>query len=198
MSQSQDPSCCQPWQIRVASRDGSSLENVSTAADTDEMFPSWSPDGTSILFNRASPTGTDLYVMPAPAVPAMPAGVGVERALGATEALRITQVGSAGESSWAVSRRPQDRPKTLTVVLLGRGAGSVTSAPAGLLCTGPGRCRQSFPAGQDVVLTATPAPGATFGGWSGPACRGETTDRCTLRMGRARTVVARFGAPPQP
>ena len=195
MSQSQDPSCCQPWQIWVASRDGSSLENVSTLAELDEMFPSWSPDGASILFSRASVAGSDLYAMPAPATPVAAAASSFARALGAAEAQRITQVGNAGESSWAVSRRAQDKPKALTVVLRGRGTGAVTSTPAGLLCASPGRCREAFPADQDVVLTATPAPGSTFGGWTGPACRGEATDRCTVRMSRARTVGARFDAP---
>ena len=194
MSQSQDPSCCGPWQIWVASRDGTTIENVSTEATIDETFPSWSPDGTLILFSRSGPGGSDLYVMPAPdGAPAAARAAAATRATdGAVQqAQRLTSVGNASDASWARSRR-NAAPKRLTVLLHGDGSGSVTSAPEGLACNAPARCRASFPAGSTVTLTAVPAPGSTFGGWSGPACRGATGDGCTVTMNRAKAVRARF------
>ncbi|WP_344304553.1 glycine-rich protein [Nocardioides bigeumensis] len=69
------------------------------------------------------------------------------------------------------------------------GAGSVTSAPAGIDCGT--RCTAMFDQNTDVTLTATPASGATFSGWSGD-CSG--TGPCTMRLDEARAVTATFAA----
>ena len=67
------------------------------------------------------------------------------------------------------------------------GPGRVTSRPAGISC-GP-RCSAAFRAGTAVRLTARPARGARFVGWSG-ACRGRGP--CVLRMTANRAVRAAF------
>jgi lysophospholipase L1-like esterase len=77
-------------------------------------------------------------------------------------------------------------PVTLTVTLAGTGSGTVTSTPAGINC--PTACMVGFPGG-NVTLTATPAAGATFAGWSG-ACTGTGT--CTVSMSQPRAVTATF------
>lgn len=82
----------------------------------------------------------------------------------------------------ASSRRP------LTVTKGGTGQGTVTSTPAGVACGE--NCIASFAVGSNVVLTATPAPGVVFGGWSGAGCAGTGT--CTVAMSEARTVSATF------
>ncbi len=81
-------------------------------------------------------------------------------------------------------------------------AGSVSTAPAGLSCTTPTvagqtqtACTRSFSTGAAVTLTATPASGSTFNGWSG-ACTGNATT-CTVTMSAARTVTATFGTTSQ-
>jgi len=82
----------------------------------------------------------------------------------------------------------------LTVTRTGAGSGTVTSSPAGVNCGST--CSASFASGTVVTLTATPASGSTFDGWSG-ACTGAAT--CTVTMSAARTVTASFGtttAPP--
>jgi hypothetical protein len=76
----------------------------------------------------------------------------------------------------------------LTVTRKGAGAGLVTSAPAGIDCGST--CAASFTTGTQVTLTATPAPGSVFAGWSG-ACSG-TSPICTTTVSQARTVGARF------
>jgi subtilisin family serine protease len=79
-------------------------------------------------------------------------------------------------------------PYTLTVTRSGTGAGTVTSAPAGIACGST--CTAAMNGGASVTLTATPATGSRFAGWSG-ACTG-TTSTCTVSMTAARSVTATF------
>ncbi len=75
----------------------------------------------------------------------------------------------------------------VTVTKSGAGAGTVTSTPSGVNCGST--CSASFSSGSSVTLTAAPASGSTFGGWSG-ACSG--TGSCILSMTAARSVTATF------
>jgi hypothetical protein len=114
---------------------------------------------------------------------------------------------------------PADR---LSVSLLGTGSGGVRSTPGSCpfeSCSHPGPqgeepavptsimcsdandfllpnidCAFGFPVGSEVTLTATPASGSAFTGWSGP-CTGEGT--CSLGMSGEMTVDATF-SPIQP
>lgn len=54
---------------------------------------------------------------------------------------------------------------TLNLAKLGAGSGSVTSVPAGIICGTD--CSEIYSSGTVVSLTATPASGSTFAGWSG-------------------------------
>lgn len=71
------------------------------------------------------------------------------------------------------------------------GDGRIVSTPAGIDC-GP-TCTADFFSGTSVTLTATPDPGWTFGGWSGP-CSGTGT--CTVVIDAAKAVGAAFLPPP--
>jgi hypothetical protein len=79
----------------------------------------------------------------------------------------------------------------LTVTKGGAGTGTVTSAPAGISCGTD--CGEAYASGTVVTLTATPAAGSAFTGWSG-ACTGTGT--CTVTMTAAASVTATFGTPP--
>ncbi len=79
---------------------------------------------------------------------------------------------------------------TLTVTKAGTGAGSVSSTPSGITCGGT--CASAFDSGTSVTLTATPAPGSTFAGWSGGGCSG--TGPCPVVLGSDQTVTATFTA----
>ena len=68
------------------------------------------------------------------------------------------------------------------------GSGTVTSAPAGISCGAD--CSEVYNSGTSVTLSAAPASGYTFGGWSGAGCSGTGT--CTVSMTAARTVSANF------
>ncbi len=83
-------------------------------------------------------------------------------------------------------------PFALSVSTAGTGTGTVTSTPAGISCGTT--CSASFNAGTSVTLTATPASGSIFAGWSG-ACTG--TAACTVAMSAAQSVTATFALPSQ-
>src|SRR5439155_6729908 len=76
----------------------------------------------------------------------------------------------------------------LTVTKAGTGGGTVTSSPAGISCGAT--CSTSFTPGTVVTLSAAPAAGSTFAGWSGSGCSGTGT--CTVTMNAATSVTATF------
>jgi hypothetical protein len=81
---------------------------------------------------------------------------------------------------------------TLTVAKAGTGGGTVTSAPAGVNCGAT--CNSLFNEGASVTLTAAPAAGSTFTGWSGPgaaSCPGTGTCHVTI-PGADTSVTATF------
>ena len=76
--------------------------------------------------------------------------------------------------------------RTLTVTPpTGTGSGTITAS--GINC--PGDCAETYADGTAVTLSANPAAGSTFGGWSG-ACSG--TGRCQLTMDADKTVSGSF------
>ncbi|HWF50747.1 MAG TPA: hypothetical protein VG294_08920 [Solirubrobacteraceae bacterium] len=83
---------------------------------------------------------------------------------------------------------PPTTSHTLTVSTAGTGSGTVTSSPPGISC--PGTCSASLSSGTAVTLTAAPAAGSTFTGWSGAGCSG--TGACTLIMTADHPVSATF------
>jgi len=77
---------------------------------------------------------------------------------------------------------------TLFVSRGGTGTGTVTSSPAGISCGSD--CMETYAVGAMTTLTAAPATGSTFTGWSGAGCTG--TGPCTITMAAAVTVTATF------
>jgi len=82
-------------------------------------------------------------------------------------------------------------PITNTLIVSKTGVGTVTSVPAGIDCGAT--CTSNFSFSTTVSLTAKPASGYSFTGWSG-ACTGTGT--CTVTMDAARSVTANFQLPP--
>jgi len=78
--------------------------------------------------------------------------------------------------------------KILTVIKVGGGSGTVTSAPAGIHCGDD--CQESYPDNTVVTLTAHPGVKSYFVGW-GRDCdaNGQVT------MDADRTCTATFGYP---
>jgi len=77
---------------------------------------------------------------------------------------------------------------TLSTSRAGTGTGTITSSPAGINCGAD--CTESYNSGTVVTLTASPAGGSTFAGWSGGGCTGTGT--CVVTITAATSVTATF------
>lgn len=109
-----------------------------------------------------------------------------------------------GSHSYTVTATSKDGQKTtaqitytvaapdyaLTVSKAGSGSGTITSTPAGIECGGS--CSANYEEGSVVTLTAKPASGSSFTGWSGAGCSGTGT--CEVRVDSDQTITATFTA----
>ena len=148
------------------------------------------PTGVTVAFNPAVLTGSTLSStatfttdIDAPA----PVGAGIQINVSAADGLVVASVLLQGSVS---------RP-TLFVTRTGTGSGTVTSNPGGINCGAA--CSTNYAPGTIVTLTATPAAGSAFGGWSGGGCSGTaTTCAITMTGGVASTtVIATFNSTAQ-
>jgi hypothetical protein len=89
---------------------------------------------------------------------------------------------------FATTSTTTEATPTLTAALAGSGSGTVISTPAGITCGGA--CAATFPSGQSVTLTATPASDSRFMGSIG--CDADSGPTCTVTITNSRTVSASF------
>ncbi len=86
---------------------------------------------------------------------------------------------------------PAPPPQSFTLTVhntSGVATGTIISSPGAINCGSV--CSDTFSSGTSVLLTATPAPGYSFGGWSGSACVG--TNQCTVMLNSDVSVDAAF------
>jgi hypothetical protein len=100
------------------------------------------------------------------------------------------QFASCDAGAFELAPGPPPGDWVLTVSLGGSGTGTVTGT--GINCGI--NCAFSYDDGSSVVLTATPASGSTFGGWTG--CDLIAGSTCTMDMTADKGVTAVFNAPP--
>lgn len=143
-----------------------SLDDATSRGDDGDPYPGSSNNTT---FNASSNPNSNLYS-------------------GAASGVSVTNVSGCSASMTANFAAPGGTTThQLSVTKSGTGTGTVTSSPAGINCGST--CQASFSSGQQVALTATPAAGSTFAGWSG-ACTGTAT--CMVTMDAPRSVTATF------
>jgi hypothetical protein len=85
---------------------------------------------------------------------------------------------------------------SLAVYQVGLGTGTITSSPVGINCSTnslpPGAgCSANFVLNTTVTLTATPAVGSQFGGWSAN-CTPSTSTTCSVNMNNSDAVGVIF------
>ena len=95
---------------------------------------------------------------------------------------------AAGGLSGSASATTTISCSGVTVTRNGTGSGSVTSSPAGISCGAV--CAGQFGNGTPMTLTATPAVGSDFTGWSGGGCAGAGL--CTFVLSSAKSITATF------
>jgi hypothetical protein len=95
-----------------------------------------------------------------------------------------------GNNEWSKQFYWEPGTLNLTVIPSGNGNGAVNSSPAGIDCGST--CSYDFNYNTVVTLTATPAAGSSFTGWSGGGCSGTNT--CTVTMIESTSVLAEFSA----
>ena len=109
-----------------------------------------------------------------------------------TYCYRVRAFNAAGDSDYSdVACSTTLQTFSLVVVRAGTGGGTVTGSPSGISCGAT--CSASYASGTAVTLTATPATGSTFTGWSGGGCSG--TGSCTVTMSATTTVTGTFSVP---
>ncbi|MDH5636938.1 MAG: right-handed parallel beta-helix repeat-containing protein, partial [Nitrospinota bacterium] len=154
---------------------------------------------------------SDGTCLPAPAVGDLPANALIAGSLGPlannggltmTHALTPTSPAiDTGSCVFATDQRGVVRPQGLlcdigafeieqfllsTAVV---GGGTVTGGAA-INC--PGVCTELVAKGGSISLTATPAAGQAFFGWTGGTCDGMLTNPCAVTMNMAQTITALF------
>lgn len=99
---------------------------------------------------------------------------------------------ATGPNAADIALTPIVTSAKLSVSLTGTGRGRVTGA--GISC--PGTCSHTYAHGTSVTLSARPASGSSFVGWS-DACRG--TGNCRVTLSASKSVTATFRrVPPNP
>jgi hypothetical protein len=139
--------------------------------------------GDSVNYNMTADSGFALRMTSSFSAASEDAIVSKSGTYGAT-------FGLPGNTSWVAllaSFKPATAAPVLTVTKNGTGSGTVTSLPSGIACGS--QCSATFASGTKVVLTASPASGSTFTGWSG-ACSGTGT--CSVTLSASTTVTANF------
>jgi hypothetical protein len=95
--------------------------------------------------------------------------------------------GANSRHTGVFGREPVSPPTQYTLTVQKAGTGSGTVSGPGISCGSD--CTETYNAGTQVTLTATPSSDSSFAGWSG-ACSG--TGSCTLTMNSNKSVTATF------
>ena len=100
----------------------------------------------------------------------------------------------AGTAMFTTNSCGTNNLPSLTVYEVGQGSGTITSSPAGINCVGSGGgagCTANYVLGTGVSLTAVPAAGSVFVGWSAN-CMPDNGATCMVTMIDNETVGAIF------
>lgn len=138
------------------------------------------------------PAGTNLTLTPTPAAGWTFQGFGGPVCHGSGPCAFTVSTDATVYVTFAQQPPPPPGTHQLRLAFAGAGAGRVTSTPAAVDCTAT--CAAPLTDGTSYTLTATPAAGSSFHGWTG-LCSG--TGPCTLAIAGDGDATATFDlAPP--
>lgn len=187
--------------LRTASQDYLPLDTQTPVSYTLSVMPSGTGSGSVVSSPSGIQCGSDcseaytvgtVVTLTATAVTGSTFGGWSGSCSGAASTCNVS-MDSARSVGAVFTLAPTSR--LVTVIKSGSGSGSISSTPAGLSCAAVGcsTASASFSSTTAITLTAAPATGSTFGGWSG-ACSG-TYSTCSLVAGTSTlNVTATFNA----
>src|SRR5438128_24597 len=157
--------------------------NVSITADSDTVSRTASGIGTDVTVPAVTITTPTTNPTFSTSSPTLTLGGTASDTVGVTQVTWANDRGGSGTATGTVTLSAATtvaatfavQTFTLTVSKMGAGIGTVTSSPAGISCGAT--CAAAYSSGTAVTLTAAPAAGSTFSGWSGGGCSGTGT--CT-------------------
>ena len=127
------------------------------ASDNEDGFGIERKTGTSGTFARVATVSSNVSTY-----------TDVSLASSTTYCYRVNAFNTAGSSAYTNEICGTTVAASFTLTLSRTGSGTITSSPVGISCGSD--CTQAYTSGTVVNLTATPAAGYTFAGWSGTAC----------------------------
>ncbi len=137
---------------------------------------------------RSTPAGTLLGTQPSGALGTITAGP-ITATLSGTSYVWWQVNWDINPDGWSVQDGINAVPTTFSLGVNVSGQGTVTSSPSGINCGSFGSCSANFSSGTNVTLSATPAAGWFFVGWTG-ACSGDGS--CVVPMTEDHSVLATF------
>ncbi len=162
--------------VYVLPTDGVGVLRQLTDDVEDDSAPSWSPDGSTIVFTSNRSGEHELYTIPVAGIPG-------------DETQLHTRTGYDLSPDWGRSFIvPQFE---LDVTRDGTGSGVVVSDPPGIDCGDT--CVATVDVGSELTLAATANTGSVFAGWAG-ACTG--IGECVVNVGGDTSVTATFDLVP--
>ena len=166
---------------------------VATAAQLNLTWVDNSAGQASFIIQRSTGnTGTFVQIAQAPLGVTSYSDTTVS--LGTTYCYQVAAFNSAGVSAFSnlACSSLSGGGFTITAADGGTGTGTIVSSPTGINCGT--LCSATYPSGTTITLTATPASGSAFRGWSGSWCSG--TSPCSVAGAGSVTVNAVFAALP--
>lgn len=177
------------WDIWLVNADDpSDLRNVTNTPAELEDQPSWSPDGSQVIFRKWFDGAYQFFALPVP--PAAGAGIPADTSAPPQPVQLTFGDDDKAAADWGALEGAL--PGTHTLSIGKHRHGSVQSADPAKIDCGK-RCVATFVDAASVELTADPKRGYAFLEWMG-ACRNAEGPTCVVKLGKDKTVGARFTA----